>query len=158
MPDMKKFFFDCGTRDATASLGLIVLRVGTGLLMLFGHGIGKLQNFAVAKDKFPVPDFFPLKYMSPPVSLMATIGVEVGCAALLVLGLATRPAAFALAFTMIVAAFNINGAEAWFAKGGIGPKEAGVLYLIPALAILLSGAGSYSFDAKILKDGRRRRW
>lgn len=155
---MKKFSFDCGTRDATASLGILVLRVGTGLLMLFGHGIGKLQNFAIAKDKFPVPDFFPLTYLSSPVSLMATIGVEVGCSVLLVLGLATRPAAFALAFTMIVAAFNINGSQPWFVQGGIGPKEAGVLYLIPALAILLSGAGRYSIDAAILKQGRRRRW
>ncbi|MGJ8634041.1 MAG: DoxX family protein [Luteolibacter sp.] len=152
---MKKFFFDCGTRDTNASLGMLALRVGTGLLLLFGHGLGKLQNYAVAKEKFPVPDFFPLKYMSSPISLISTIGVEVGCAALLILGLATRPAAFALAFTMVVAAFNINGGEAWFAKGGIGPKEAGVLYLIPAIAILLAGAGKYSIDAKLLKEGRR---
>ena len=155
---MKQFLFDCGTRDATASLGILFLRVGTGLMMFFGHGIGKIQGFAKAKDTFPVPDFFPLNYLPPPVSLMATIGAEVGCAALLILGLATRPAAFIFAFTMIVAAFHIHANGAWFLGQGDGPKEPALLYLIPAVAILLTGAGQYSFDANILKEGRRKKW
>jgi len=155
---MKKFLFDCGTRDATASLGLLVLRVGIGLLMFLGHGLEKIEKFGDMKDGFPVPDFFPLKYMSPPVSLMATIGAEVVCAVLIIFGLATRPAAFILAFTMTVAAFGISASGTWFDPGGIGPKEAGVLYLIPAIAILLAGAGQYSIDAAILKEGRRKRW
>ena len=54
---MKKFLFDCGTRDSTASLGILFLRVCTGLMMFFGHGLGKIQGFAKAKDGFPVPDF-----------------------------------------------------------------------------------------------------
>ncbi len=155
---MKSFFFDCGTRDATASLGILLLRVCTGLMMLFGHGMGKIQGFAASKDTFPVPDFFPLKYMSNPISLMATIGAEVGCAALLILGLATRPAAFIFAFTMVVAAFNIHGSGPWFIGQGDGPKEPALLYLIPAVAILLTGAGQYSLDANILKEGRRKKW
>ena len=153
---MKKFLFDCGTRDATASIGLVVLRVGIGLLMLLGHGIPKVQSFADKKDGFPVPDFFPLSYMSNPVSLMATIGAEVGCAVLLILGLCTRPAAFILAFTMTVAAFHIHASGPWF--GGPGSKELALLYLVPAIAILLSGAGSLSLDAAIDKGGRRRRF
>jgi putative oxidoreductase len=155
---MKKFLFDCGTRDATASLGLLVLRIGTGLLMLLGHGIGKIQTFAEKKDGFPVPDFFPLNLMSNPVSLMATIFAEVGCSALLILGLATRPAAFIFAFTMVVAAFNIHASGPWFMAGGPGSKEPALLFLIPAIAILLSGAGHYSADAAILKEGRRKKW
>ena len=155
---MKKLLFDCGTRDATASLGLLFLRVCIGLLMMIGHGIPKIQAFADKKDKFPVPDFFPLKYMSPPISLMATIGTEVGCAALIILGLATRPAAFIFAFTMIVAAFNIHSSGPWFIGGAPGAKEPALLYMIPAIAILLAGAGSYSIDATILKEGRRRKW
>ena len=39
-----------------------------------------------------------------------------------------------------------------------GPKEPALLYMIPAIAILLAGAGSYSLDAAILKEGRRRKW
>ncbi len=155
---MKKFLFDCGTRDSTASLGILFLRVGTGLLMLIGHGIPKIQKFAVMKDGFKVPEFFPLKYMSPPVSLMATIGAEAVCSLLIILGLATRPAAFILAFTMTVAAFHVHGAGPWFLGQGEGPKEPALLYLIPAIAILLAGAGQYSLDAAILKEDRRKRW
>lgn len=154
---MKKFLFDCGTRDATASLGILFLRVATGLMMMIGHGIPKIQKFDVMKESFKVPDFFPLSFMSPFFSLCATIGAEVGCAALIVLGLATRPAAFILAFTMIVAAFNIHASGPFFlAPGAIGPKEPAILYLIPAIAILLAGAGSFSFDAVLHKGGRRR--
>lgn len=155
---MKKFFFDCGTRDATASLGLLVLRVGIGLLMFLGYGLGKIQDFADKKDGFPVPGFWPLKHMSPPVSLMATIGAEVVCAILIIIGLATRPAAFVLAFTMTVAAFDIHGSGPWFMSGGPGSKELALLFLVPCIAILLAGAGSYSADAVIHKEGRRRKW
>lgn len=155
---MKKLLFDCGTRDATASLGILFLRIGIGLLMFFGHGLGKIQSFAEKKDDFPVPDFFPLKYMSPPVSLMATIGAEAVCAILIIIGLATRPAAFILAFTMTVAAFNIHASGPLFMAGGAGSKEPALLFLIPAIAILLAGAGSYSADAAILKEDRRKRW
>lgn len=146
---MKKFLFDCGPRDAGTSLGLFILRVGTGLLMLFGHGLGKLKGFENMKSDFKVPDFFPLYFMSSPVSLSATIFAEVGCAALLILGLATRPAAFVLAFTMTVAAFNVHAAGPWFMSGGPGAKELALLFLIPSVALLLSGAGSLSIDGLI---------
>lgn len=155
---MKKFFFDCGTRDATASLGILFLRVCTGLMMLLGHGIPKILTYLEKKDSFPVPDFFPLKYLSNPLSLMATIGAEVGCAVLLILGFATRPAAFIFAFTMVVAAFHIHSSGPWFIGQGEGPKEPALLYLIPAVAIILTGAGKYSFDAKMIKERRRRIW
>ena len=156
---MKKFFFDCGTRDATASLGLVSLRVMIGLMMLIGHGITKIQNFSAAKASFPVPDFFPLKYMSPSVSLMTCIGAEVVASALIIIGLATRPAAFILGFTMVVAAFSVHGSAPWF-MGPTAPisKEPALLYLIPMIAIIFSGAGAYSLDAGLYREGKRRRW
>ncbi|MEY3395101.1 MAG: hypothetical protein RL346_1337 [Verrucomicrobiota bacterium] len=155
---MKKFFFDCGPRDTNTSLGLFVLRVGTGLLMFFGHGLGKLQGFAEQSKRFHVPDFYPLKWMSSPVSLAATIGAEVVCSALMILGLATRPAAMILAFTMTVAAFNVHASGPWFMAEGAGSKEPALLFLIPCVAILLTGAGNMSIDAKLLETGRRRNW
>jgi len=58
----------------------------------------------------------------------------------------------------VVAAFNIHASGPWFLGGEPGPKEPALLYLIPAIAILLAGAGSYSADAGIFKEGRRRKW
>ena len=111
---LKRFLFDCGTRETEASIGLALLRVASGLMMLLGHGLPKLHNFAKLKGEWHVPDFFPFYFMSPQLSLVATLCAEVLAAGLLVLGLMTRPAAFLLCFTMVVAAFEVNAAAALF--------------------------------------------
>lgn len=155
---MRRLFFDCGTRDATASIGILVLRVAVGLMMLVGHGWGKVENFAKMKDSFPVPDLFLLNKMSSPVSLMATIGAEVVCAGLIVFGLMTRLSSFVLGFTMVVAAFHILAKEPFFYHpvNAMHAKELAVMYLIPALVLVLTGGGAYSLDALLCKEGRRR--
>ncbi|HSP42234.1 MAG TPA: DoxX family protein [Luteolibacter sp.] len=156
---MKRFLFDCGTRDTIASIGIFALRVMIGLMMLVGHGWGKIENFAKLREKFHVPDFMPLKLMSPSVSLSAAIAAEVGAAVLIVLGLCTRPAAFVLGFTMVIAAFSAMADFPWFIGPGVPvAKEPALLYLIPMVAIILTGAGSWSLDAAIYKGDKRRRW
>jgi putative oxidoreductase len=155
---MKKIFFDCGTRDVTASLGLLVLRLSFGLMMLIGHGIPKLQTFATQKDKFFVTSLWPFSHFSQPVSLMATIGAELVCSIFIVLGLSTRFAAFILGFAMVVAAFDFAGSAPWFMTGPGLAKEPALLYLIPMLVLIITGAGATSFDAVICKDTKRRRW
>lgn len=157
---MRKFLFDCGTRDVTASIGIAALRVMIGLMMFIGHGLPKLQEYGTRKDLFYVPDFFPLKYLSPPLSLMLSIGAEVGAALLIIVGLATRPAAFVMAMAMVVAAFDFHGSSPWFVKPptNYDAKELALLYLIPMIALILTGAGSYSFDAGLYREGKRRRW
>lgn len=157
---MKKFFFDCGTRDATAALGFLVLRMLVGLMMLIGHGIPKIENYAVYQKAFYVPDIFPLSLMSHSTSLIACIAAEAAASILIILGFATRPAAFLLGFSMVVAAFGAHGSAPWFQAGAtpMATKELALMYLIPILAIILAGAGAYSLDAAIYKDSRRRRW
>ena len=150
---MKQFLFNCGTRDHTASFGIFLFRVMIGLMMLVGHGIPKIEKFATLKEKFYIPDFFPFAYMSSAVSLSACIAAEVGAAALIILGLATRPAAFILGFTMVVAAFGTHGGADWFGGG----KEMAILYLISMIGIILTGAGSISIDSRLYKEGRRLR-
>jgi putative oxidoreductase len=152
---MKKFWFDCGTRDVVASGGLLVLRIGFGLMMLIGHGWPKFSKFEMAKDTWPVPALWPLSMMSPPVSMMATIGAEVVAALLLVVGVATRPAAFVLGFAMMVAAFQVHALDPFFSQGPGASKELAILYLIPCLALILSGAGGYSVDRFLYKESRR---
>jgi putative oxidoreductase len=157
---MKKLIFDCGTRDATASLGLLALRVMMGLMMLIGHGIPKIVNYQTRKDLFPVPDFFPVNLMTPPISLVLCIVAEVGAAALIIIGLATRPAAFVLGLCMVVAGFGYLGAAPWFQTTPtlVETKELSVLYLIAMVSIILAGAGGYSLDAAVLRESKRRRW
>lgn len=153
---MKRFFFDCGTRDTVASAGLLALRLGFGLMMAIGHGWAKLQTFADKKDHWLVPEIWPFSYMSSPVSLMATIFAELGCASLIVLGLATRPAAFVLGFAMLVAAFQQMADAPLFLPAANGAKEPALLYLFACVALIVAGAGKASLDAGIYKEKKRR--
>ncbi len=155
---MKRILLDCGTRDATASLGLLSLRVMSGLMLLCGHGIPKIKNFdAILAKGFYQPNFFPLNLLPPQINLGLVTGAEVVATSLIILGLLTRPAAFVVGFAMTVAAFGAMHSVPWFPSGGIG-KELPLLYLIPAIAIILAGGGRYSLDAVLHKDGKRRRW
>jgi putative oxidoreductase len=154
---MKKILFDCGSRDPLVAPGLLVLRLGVGLMMLIGHGLPKLRTFAEKKDAFYVPDFLPLSLMSPPVSLMAIIVAEVLFSAFLVLGLMTRLSAFVLGFAMVVAAFGRHATDPFFFAGGPA-KELALMYLLIYLVLLLAGSGKWSLDSVIQKEGKRRRW
>lgn len=155
---MKKILFDCGTRDMTASLGILALRVMTGLMMLIGHGMVKFQNYPMLKDKFELK-VYPFDHFSSSINLIMCIAAEVGAAAFIIMGLCTRPAAFVLGFTMVVAAFGVHGASPWFMAPGVtSSKELALLYLIPMIAIIFTGAGSISLDAAIYNEGKRRRW
>lgn len=118
--------------------GLLLLRFCIGSMMLFGHGWGKLANFSEVVPKFP-----GLFGMSPSLALAMAIGAEVGCSALLMLGAATRLAAIPLAFTMLVAVVVVHGGDPW------AKKEFALLYLVPALTLLLTGPGRFSLDAAL---------
>ena len=41
--------------DTARSIGLLVLRLGVGLMMLTAHGWGKLAGFSDLADRFPDP-------------------------------------------------------------------------------------------------------
>ena len=117
-------------------IGLLWLRLTTGGLMLAMHGWGKmLKLFADGPIKFADP----IGLGAGP-SLVMAVGAEVLCAALLIIGLATRFAAIPLVITMIVAAFIVHGADP-FQK-----KEFALLYAIPYLTLVFTGPGRLSID------------
>ena len=116
------------------SIGLLLLRLGFGGLMLT-HGIPKIMNYATLATQFPDP-----LGMGSQLSVTMAIGAEVGCSALLILGLFTRLATIPLIITMLVAILIVHGGDP-FAK-----KELAITYLIPFLTLLLTGPGRFACD------------
>ena len=102
-------------------LGLLLLRITFGGLMLFNHGLGKMDKLLAGGDiKFADPIGLGME-----ISLQLTVFAEAICAGLLVLGLFTRLTLIPLIFTMLVAVFVIHWSDSF------GDKEAALLYLIP---------------------------
>lgn len=121
-------------RECLTSTGLLVLRVGIGVLMLV-HGIAKIQGFSEMSKAFPDPIG-----LGSQLSLILAIGAEVGCSLLLIAGVATRLATIPLAFTMLVALLVVHKADPWQAK------ELAAAYLLVYVSLLLTGPGRFSFD------------
>lgn len=132
---------DASKRATLHDLGLLLLRLSVGLLMLT-HGLPKLLNFQVMLEKFADPIG-----LGVPLSLTLAIGAEVGCSLLLIVGLATRLAAFPLMFTMAVAFFLVHGADP------LGDKELPLLYMLSYVTLMLTGPGRFSVDHWLM-----RRW
>lgn len=137
---MKRWLFDPGTHTGPASVGLLLLRLGTGLSMALGHGWGKLQSWSELSKTFPDPLGIGSTY-----SLAGALLGELVGPVMIALGLGTRVAAIPAAFTMGVAVFVIHAADP-FAK-----QEKALLFLLAFVAILFTGAGRYSLDAKLGK-------
>jgi len=121
--------------DTGASLGLLVLRVGTGAMLILGHGWPKLVNFAAKSHHFADP-----LHVGAPWSLALAVFAEVGCAALVAIGFATRFTVIPLLIQFGVITFIVLGGQPW------GDRELGAFYGIVYLAIALLGPGRYSVD------------
>ncbi len=126
------------------NVATLILRLSFGGLMLT-HGYQKLLNYSNLSEKFM--DFMGL---GSEISLILTIGAELGCAILLLLGLFTRFAAVPLIITMLVATFLAHGSDP------LADKEMALLYLSGYFSILLLGAGTFSLDHLIFSNKKRR--
>lgn len=135
------------TKDHLNSIGLLLLRVGAGALLLFGHGLPKLLHWSERAARFSNPIG-----LGPEVSFYLVVFAEVVCAGAVILGLATRVAAAPIVFFLLVGAFVQHGADPF------SDKELALVFLVPFLALTLTGGGHYALDTIILRGraGRRR--
>lgn len=119
----------------------VVLRLAVGLVFI-NHGWMKLQGLEMtagffAKLGIPMPGL-----MAPFIACVEFFG---GIA--LILGLGTRLVAFLQGSTMVVAVATVFGLKA------ISGAELELMLLAASISLLLSGAGAYSLDAKMMKKG-----
>lgn len=127
------------------SIGLFLLRVSISGMLIVWHGWPKIESFADRLDSFPDP-----LGVGTPLSLSLAIFAEVLCALLVMLGLATRLAAIPVVVNMSVAAFMVHMHDPW------SKKEFALLYALPFLALVFTGAGRLSLDHVWLRSRRRR--
>jgi len=134
------------SNDRMLSLGLLVLRLGAGGFLLYGHGWGKITKFAERAPKFADPIG-----LGSETSFALVVFAEVFCAAAVMLGLGTRLAAVPIVIFSVVAAFVQHGADPF------GDKELALIYGVMMLTLILTGGGRYSLDTAIggLRRGRR---
>lgn len=121
--------------DCCKNLGLLFLRISIAGIMLFSHGIPKIQNFEQYAQGFPDPIGLGIQ-----LSLIMAIFTEVVLALFIIFGFLTRFSAMGLAFTMLVIIFGVHLNDPW------SKIEFAVLFLIPFLTLIMTGAGRYSID------------
>ena len=136
---MKKLF-STGTSDSVFSFAMLVLRLGTGSLMLMNHGLDKLIHFSQKAGHFADP----FKIGSG-LSLSLDIFAEFFCAIFIMMGLFTRLACIPLIIAMSVALFGVAHGE-FFGQG-----ELAGLFLICFITILFNGPGRVSLDRFLVK-------
>ena len=123
--------------------GLLIVRVAIGLIMMLGHGSGKLTGFADRADSFADP--FGI---GPMASLSLAVFAEFFCSIALIFGLFTRLAVIPLIITMLVAIFYVHINDPW------NKIEFPLLFLVTYIMLFFTGAGRFSIDRKLF-GGRR---
>lgn len=122
------------------NIALLLARIFTGILMLYLHGWSKLLAGPARWSRLGsgLSDTIGLDFLSIPFGFMASFAESVG-AIFIIVGFLTRPAAFLLAFTMLVASFK-------HIPNGLKGMEKPLLFLCLCLCLMLVGAGKYSLD------------
>ncbi len=122
------------------NFAMLVQRVVTGLLLLIGHGLPKIQNFSELSVNFYDP--FRISHRG---SLILVILAELFCSMLLVLGLFTRIVAFIIVINLSVAVFIYHNGQP------LKIVDLGAIYLTNVFTIMILGPGKVSVDGMMGK-------
>jgi putative oxidoreductase len=136
---MKKLFSSKYSANAV-NAGMLVLRLGLGILMLVGHGFQKITHFSQTAEHMP-----NLLGMGSTVNAALIIFAEFFCSLFVILGLFTRFACIPLIIAMSVALYRVAHLD-FFGQGHLA-----AIYLTGFITILLIGPGKVSVDGMIGK-------
>lgn len=131
--------------EGTFSLGLLVLRLGAGIL-LASHGYDKFIHYNEMKVKF-----MSFMGLSPSITLGLVIFAELICAILVAVGFFTRLACIPLIILTVVIIFQVGNADFF------GKQELPTLYLAAYVALLFAGPGKFSIDHTLSKKSSVKR-
>lgn len=141
------------TRPVSTDWGLLVLRIGVGLSTFLFHGWGKItggperwERIGGAMSNFGIG-------FAPTFWGFLAAAAESACAALLVLGLLTRPASLLLAFTMLVAAASHLAREPGTDGAGWSGASHALEIFAAALCLFLAGPGRITL-ARLFQRGQ----
>jgi putative oxidoreductase len=122
--------------------GLLLLRVAIGAVFVM-HGGQKLFVFGHAGTTgFMSQVGLPF----PSISAALIIATELGGGIALLLGAFSRIASSLIAFAMLVAILSVHLANGFFLPNGY---EFALTLLLANLALVMTGPGAYSIDAKL---------
>ena len=124
----------------------LFVRVTTGGLMFYLHGLGKITSGYQRWEKLgsTITDLIGMDSLAIPLGFMASFSESI-FAIFILLGFYTRISTFFLGFTMMVA-FNKHLFSEGFKSG-----EMALLYLILCIIIYFLGPGKFSVDTLIKK-------
>jgi len=132
-----------------AGFGALALRVPVGIIFA-AHGAQKLFGWFGGYGLEGTAGWMESIGLAPGVLMALLAGsAEFFGGLALVLGLFTRPAAFALSIAMLVAIFSVHFANGLFMSNN--GYEFGLALLAASVSLLLGGAGKASVDALIAK-------
>ncbi len=124
--------------------GLLLLRIALGVVFVM-HGWQKLAVYGISGV---AAGFGQMGFPLPMVNAVLITAVELGGGVLLLAGAGTRIAASLLAFSMLVAAVVAHGSGGFFLPTGY---EFALTLMLASLALMQTGAGRYSLDARIAR-------
>jgi putative oxidoreductase len=134
-----KALFATNTSPVTMSVGLLVLRVAA-LSLFLKHGLEKLTGYSTMVQHFPDPI-----HVGAHAGLAFALLSDGICSVLVIIGLATRPAAAVILINVLTAFFLVHHA-AYFSNAHV---ELVALYIIIFATLLVTGPGRFGVDGRL---------
>lgn len=132
------------SHECCKDIGLLVLRLGIGLIMMILHGYGKITGGTDGWERMGGQmQNLGINFLPTFWGFMAAFS-EFFCSTLLILGVLFRPAAALLVATMFVAAMRHLSLPADSQGAGFGGASHALELLTVYLALFFTGPGKYS--------------
>jgi putative oxidoreductase len=130
---------------SSTDAGLLLLRIGTGLILFLRHGWEKVSRMTLSNPHFADP--IHLGHSTSWVIAMLADGI---CSLLIILGVGTRWLSLYCFFNILVAWSFVHHFTFLGKTPGADHGELIALYLSAFLALMVAGPGSYSVDVLLL--------